>query len=241
MTPEFWIGIGTALIILGTVMVTIGTVRSNSIVVDATDSIRKTTTSLVTQTGNLESINRNISKTAEQINKSVNEVTNQLTSSDSFCYVLASVNIPSNDIILMLVHKGDYPVYDVSVEVRDSQISEQFWQVFHREARASLTAADIPAATGLLSVTRPGTMIPNSAVEIARVPDVSPFLPPLKSRVLRYRHAHRGGVSRFGRAPFLCPGHNPRRRRAQPGSSLAGGHRRSRRAAGLTQASTAAG
>src|ERR1700761_9417768 len=47
-------------------------------------------------------------------------------------------------------------------------------------------------------------------------------------------------VSRFGRAPFLHPGHGLSRRRAQPGSTLATGHRRRRRAAGLSQASTAA-
>jgi hypothetical protein len=37
---------------------------------------------------------------------------------------------------------------------------------------------------------------------------------------------------------FLRPGHLCQRRRGQPGSRLAAGHRRSRRAAVLTQAST---
>jgi Integrase core domain len=70
--------------------------------------------------------------------------------------------------------------------------------------------------------------------------DLSPFFPPLRSRVLGCRHADRDGVSLFGRAPFLHSGHFRRGRRAQSGSSLAAGHRRSRRAAGLTQASTSA-
>ena len=33
--------------------------------------------------------------------------------------------------------------------------------------------------------------------------DLSPNFPPLKSRVLGCRYAHRDGVSRFGRGPFL--------------------------------------
>ena len=69
---------------------------------------------------------------------------------------------------------------------------------------------------------------------------LSPKFPPLRSRVLGCRHAHRDGVSLFGRAAFLRPGRLRQRGRAQPGSSLAAGHRQSRRAAGLTQASTAA-
>ena len=71
-------------------------------------------------------------------------------------------------------------------------------------------------------------------------PDLSPKFPPLRSRVLGCRHAHRDGVSLFGRALFLRPGHLRHGRRAQPGSSLAAGHRQRRRAAGLTQASTRA-
>jgi flavin-dependent trigonelline monooxygenase, oxygenase component len=71
-------------------------------------------------------------------------------------------------------------------------------------------------------------------------PDLSPFFPPVKNRVLGCRHADRDGVSLFGRAAFLRPGCLHPGRRAQPGSSLTAGHRRSRRAAGLTQASTAA-
>jgi hypothetical protein len=70
--------------------------------------------------------------------------------------------------------------------------------------------------------------------------DLSPSFPPVNNRVLGCRHADRDGVCLFGRASFLCPGRVYQRRRAQPGSSLAVGHRRSRRAAGLTQASTAA-
>ena len=70
--------------------------------------------------------------------------------------------------------------------------------------------------------------------------DVSSFFPPLRSRVRGCRHAHRAGVSLFGRAPFLHPGHTLPSRRAQPGSMLAVGHRRRRREAALTQASTAA-
>ena len=75
---------------------------------------------------------------------------------------------------------------------------------------------------------------------ITRCPHMSLKFPPLRSRVLGCRHAHRDGVSLLGRASFLRPGHRHRGRRAQPGSSLAAGHRRSRRAAGLTQASTTA-
>ena len=70
--------------------------------------------------------------------------------------------------------------------------------------------------------------------------DLSPFFPPLKSRVRGCRHADRDGVFRFGRAPFFRPGRGSSRRRAQSGSSLATGHRRRRRVAGLSQASTAA-
>ena len=70
--------------------------------------------------------------------------------------------------------------------------------------------------------------------------DLSTNFPPFRSRVLGCRHAHRDGVSLFGRAAFLRPGRLRQRRRAQPGSRLAAGHRRSRRAAVLTQASTAA-
>jgi transposase len=55
--------------------------------------------------------------------------------------------------------------------------------------------------------------------------DLSPFFPPVRSSVRGCRHADRDGVSRFGRAPFLRPGHTPERRRAQPGSRLAAGHR----------------
>src|SRR5437660_8739099 len=33
--------------------------------------------------------------------------------------------------------------------------------------------------------------------------DLSPKFPPVRSRVLGCRHAHRDGVSRFGRAAFL--------------------------------------
>ncbi len=62
-----------------------------------------------------------------------------------------------------------------------------------------------------------------------------------RSRVRGCRLSHRDGVSRFGRAPFPRPGRLPPSRRAQPGSSLAAGHRRSRRAAGLARVSTAAG
>jgi hypothetical protein len=36
--------------------------------------------------------------------------------------------------------------------------------------------------------------------------DLSPNFPPVRSRVLGCRHAHRDGVSRFGRVPFLRPG-----------------------------------
>ena len=70
--------------------------------------------------------------------------------------------------------------------------------------------------------------------------DLSPFFPPIKNRVLSCRHADRDGVSLFGRVSFLRPGHLRQGCRAQPGSRLAAGHRRRRRAAGLTQASTAA-
>ena len=70
--------------------------------------------------------------------------------------------------------------------------------------------------------------------------DVSPNFPPLRSRALGCRHADRDGVSLFGRAAFLRPGLMRRGRRAQSGSSLAAGHRRSRRAAGLMRASTMA-
>ena len=84
----------------------------------------------------------------------------------------------------------------------------------------------------------PGDCHSFSASKMAR--DVRPFFPPLKSRVRGCRHAHRVGVSLFGRAPFLRPGHTLPSRRAQPGSRLAEGHRRSQRAAALMQASTAA-
>src|SRR5262249_16257004 len=47
--------------------------------------------------------------------------------------------------------------------------------------------------------------------------------PPVKNRVLGRRHAHRDGVSLFGRAAFLRPGRLHRGRRAQPGSTLAAG------------------
>ena len=70
--------------------------------------------------------------------------------------------------------------------------------------------------------------------------DLSPKLPPIKNRALGCRHAHRDGVSLFGRAAFLRPGLCVQRRRAQPGSRLAVGHRRSRRAAVLTPASALA-
>jgi hypothetical protein len=73
-----------------------------------------------------------------------------------------------------------------------------------------------------------------------RCGDLSPNFPPLKSRVRCCRQDHPAGVSQFGRAPFLRPGQLQPRSRAQPESNLAEGHRRSRRAAGLTQASTAA-
>ena len=70
--------------------------------------------------------------------------------------------------------------------------------------------------------------------------DPSPKFPPVKNRVLGCRQADRDGVSLFGRAAFLRPGHLRQCRRAQAGSSLAAGHRRSRRTAGLRQASTVA-
>jgi hypothetical protein len=71
--------------------------------------------------------------------------------------------------------------------------------------------------------------------------DLSPDPPPIRGRVLGCRHDHRDGVSRFGRAPFLRPGRRCPSRQAQPGSRLAVGHGRSRRAAALARASTAAG
>ena len=44
------------------------------------------------------------------------------------------------------------------------------------------------------------------------VADLIPNFPPVKSRVLGYRHGHRDGVSLFGRAPFLCPGQTEKHR-----------------------------
>ena len=70
--------------------------------------------------------------------------------------------------------------------------------------------------------------------------DVSPKFPPLRSRVLGCRHAHRDGVSLFGRVPFLRPGQFHRGHWAQPGSRLAAGHWRSQHEVVLTQASTKA-
>jgi hypothetical protein len=71
--------------------------------------------------------------------------------------------------------------------------------------------------------------------------DLSPYSSSQKQKVLGCRRARPGGVSLFGRAAFLRPGLRSRGRRAQPGSRLAAGHRRRRREAVLTQASTAAG
>ena len=68
--------------------------------------------------------------------------------------------------------------------------------------------------------------VAKEALDRIAATDLSPKFPPLRSRVLGCRHARRDGVSRSGRALFLCPGRFPGHRRAQPGSRLAAGHRR---------------
>ena len=87
-------------------------------------------------------------------------------------------------------------------------------------------------------------LLPQTKVRVAVSPhlglDLSPKLPPIKNRALGCRHAHRDGVSLFGRAAFLRPGLCVQRRRAQPGSRLAVGHRRSWRAAVLRKLSSVA-
>jgi hypothetical protein len=45
---------------------------------------------------------------------------------NSFCYVtIANLDPNTNQGILMVVHKGDYPIYDVSAEIVDLQKSRQ--------------------------------------------------------------------------------------------------------------------
>jgi hypothetical protein len=65
--------------------------------------------------------------------------------------------------------------------------------------------------------------VAKEALDRIAATDLSPKFPPLRSRVLGCRHARRDGVSRSGRALFLCPGRFPGHRRAQPGSRLATG------------------
>src|ERR1700719_1362525 len=126
MTPEYWIGLGTALLIIGTVMVTWGTMNSMKIVVASTTVIKDATDKLQTQTQKIEGINNEIATKASQISNLVSESLNQLTSADSFCYVEASLLAPKGDeILFFIVHHGKYPVSDINIEVHDVAVVER--------------------------------------------------------------------------------------------------------------------
>ena len=48
-----------------------------------------------------------------------NKIANTITGGNSYCYLLISAHSESNTIDLMLVHKGEYPVYDVEIQIHD--------------------------------------------------------------------------------------------------------------------------
>lgn len=182
MTPESWIGTGTAFLLIGTVfgtaMVTWGTVQTMKIIVDsttiiktATTDIKTATTELQTQTEKIERLNTEIAETAAKISDFASESLNQLTSADSFCYVTAAVAVPNNDsVLLTLFHQGRYALSDVVVEVRDIAATERVWETFRQSGQTRPSSADMLAARGIVFFQNIGTVIPRSGRPLTSVP-----------------------------------------------------------------------
>jgi phage-related tail protein len=93
MTPEYWIGLGTALLLIGTAMVTWGTVNSMKIISDSTTVIKSATENLQTQTQKIEGINNAIATKAGKITDLASESLNQLTSAEPYAAASGEIKI----------------------------------------------------------------------------------------------------------------------------------------------------
>lgn len=65
---------------------------------------------------------RDLRAKSEEIADLNREIANLVTGGDSFCYVsIANLNPSTNRGILVVVHKGDYPIFDLSIRMLDLQ------------------------------------------------------------------------------------------------------------------------
>lgn len=85
---------------------------------------------------------------------------NNLTSGNSYCYVTAG-NLDEDYMMLALVHKGDYPIYDAVINITDQDTRKPLANL---EGRALMEAFEQNA-----QVFHIGTVVPNLVREVTRI------------------------------------------------------------------------
>jgi len=124
----------------------------------STTVIKTATDNLQTQTQKIAGLTTTIATKAAQINDVVSESLNQLTSAGSFCHIEAQGN-PDDSISFSLFHDGKYPVYDVLVQIRDSNVAKRFIEERRKNGETGIGNIDVNAFTGVVFTHEFGTTI----------------------------------------------------------------------------------
>ncbi len=70
----------------------------------------------------IEKLSKENIKLNNEITKLNKEIVNSVIGGDSFCYLtIGSVDVKTNTGLLMVVHKGEHPIYDVNARLVDLQ------------------------------------------------------------------------------------------------------------------------
>jgi hypothetical protein len=119
------------LTILGIVMIGLGTLFTflgQQIVSD------KSNEQLTKKSEKIERLSEDNIKLNNELSKLNKKIAADLTGGDSYCYFLPSrPSKKSNIIDLMLMHEGDYPLYDISIKIDDV---EKMMEILHEEQSA---------------------------------------------------------------------------------------------------------
>lgn len=92
---------------------------------------------------------------SEEIAELNKKIAASVTGGDSYCYFDIANFGPNNTAIAIIIHQGDFPIYDVSISITDL---DEFAQL--SKSKANLTLEDLASARNNIPI---GTMLPYQA------------------------------------------------------------------------------
>ena len=103
------------------------------------------------------------SETEKQLQKKTDDIvqlnrtiTGLVSGGDSYCFFMPTIDYDKNTCQFLVVHKGQFPIYDVSARICDVERMNQLVQAQQQEGRShfDLTAADSYIQLGTIPVGR---------------------------------------------------------------------------------------